>query len=444
MSPIHGLTNRAGGFIRLGKIRKGERDAKGNPKDLEYFRTTFEDGCDDVRDAFLKVYGEKPTRINARLAFPEVKRVWDAFYVCYETGGQAARAGSNENGLYWVWYRDHATKEIWVRDGRPLCREGVELMAKPIDIREPVYVSRDGNENFLKTEGCLKLVIPELAQVNGKNRVGFFEFRPISPADIGTISSELNGMDEMAEAVGRDITGIPIVLSRRREMVTKKIKGVLSKGPAWVVHVEVGGEWAGKALEYMAMKALPGDVVDGEVIPEDDEPFIDEPKLITVGSSAPADEWEPPDFDEVAKPEKKKTPTPMPSSAQPPAATGEVPLTRPYSPAIFKAKLVEMIATITTTYEEKKSPLTVGPNDGKILASIIDQIYGDKGPSRHIACTWLIGTGSTKEMTAAQIKALFHIMGIKGEPRYESVPSAESIEEFRLAYQAASAEAVKA
>lgn len=87
-------------------------------------------------------------------------------------------------------------------------------------------------------------------------------------------------------------------------------------------------------------------------------------------------------------------------------------------------------------YEKAGTPLTAGKDDNKILASIIDAIFGgDKGISRHVVCAWLVGKGSTKEMTPAQIKALFHIMGIKGEPRYESVPSMESIEEFRQAYE---------
>jgi hypothetical protein len=41
MSPIAGLTNVPKAFLRLGHIRKGEKDERGFPKDLDYFRVTF-------------------------------------------------------------------------------------------------------------------------------------------------------------------------------------------------------------------------------------------------------------------------------------------------------------------------------------------------------------------------------------------------------------------
>lgn len=428
---IFGLTDKKGSFIRLGKIRKGEKDDKGNPKDLDYFRITFESGCEDVEAAFLATYPPKPTRINARLPFAEVRRVWDAFYVCYGKGGQYARAGSDENGLYWVWYRDYSTGEIWVRDGRPLCPEGEELMKKRIDLLAPVYTTQGGNPAFLQMEGCLKIVIPELAQVDGKNRYGFFEFHPISPRDIGTISSELDGIREKAEDVGREIKDIPLVLSRRKEMVAKNIKGVISRGPAWVVHIEVDGSWAGKALEYMDRKALPGgDIVEGDVteLLSDPEGFAESEDEFPDHRPEPATPIDPP-----------FTPHEVPAASSAPGA-------RPYPPDVFKAKLNEIISGMPAAYAKANKPLVLTPpNIGNVLAKIIDGIFnGDKGVSRHIVCAWLIGTGSTKDMSPAQVRALFKVLEIKYDdqhtPEFDSAPSAVSMDEFRMALEQAKRE----
>lgn len=441
--PIKGLTDAPRAFIRVGRIKKGSRDPEtGKMTDLDYFRTVFDPSAKNIEEEFKKVYGEKPVRINIRLAFRTIPEVWDANYECYKKGGLIAKAGENDNGLYWIYYRDPDTSEVLVRDGRAVGSDGQKFMANPIDLKKPIY-SYVGNVKqpddsykkesipvYLEPAGRLNVVVPEIAHL----RVGFMEFCPGSPRDIRTISAELAGIQLWADNTGRELPGIPMVLTRRQEDVTVNINGTLSRKKSWVVHIELAGEWGGKALESLEMRALPDNIVDGEVIEGDFED--EEPKQIT-------DEWEPPA--EFSNEEPRKTaPKPRAEKSEPvqsPVSTGEVQLTRPYSALVFRAKLLEMISALPAVYEEKKLPLTSGPNDGKILASILDQIFnGDKGVSRHIVCAWLLEKTSTKAMTAAELKALFHIMGIKGEPRYESVPSAESIEEFRAVYAQAVAE----
>lgn len=446
MSPIKGLTDAPRAFIRVGRIKKGMKDPEtGAMKDLDYFRTVFDPSAKAIEEEFNKIYGLKPTRINIRLAFRTVPEVWDANFECYKKGGLIAKAGENDNGLYWIYYRDPATSEVLVRDGRPVGSNGEEFVSKKIDLSAPIYSymgkvkQADGTfkqQNvpvYLEPAGRLNVVVPEIAHL----RVGFMEFCPGSPRDIRTISAELAGIDLWARNVGKDITGIPMVLTRREEQVTVNINGVLSRKASWVVHIEVGGEWGDKALESLQMRSLPDSVVDGEVVEDGD--FEDEfPQLPATVSAPVTPAWRPiassvpPDFEQAQKEMATAGPQPV---------TGEVELTRPWSPAVLKAKVLEAADLLEKGAEKRNQKLEVGPNDGKILASIVDAIFnGDKGISRHIVCTWIVGTGSTKEMTPAQIKALFHILGIKGEPRYESAPSYESIEEFRAALPVASTE----
>lgn len=418
--PIAGLTDRKKGFIRLCKIKKGDKDERGNPRDLDYFRTVFSEGLQDLEFAFRTVYGEKPTRINFRLAFPNISDSWDAYYVCYETGGLLAKAGSDERGLYWVWYRDHETKEVLVRDKMPVGSRGQAFIQKPIDLSAPVYTYQNRkNENvpvYLEPEGRLSIVIPELAYVGGKAYVGYFDFCPTSPRDIGTLSAELDGIQAMAMKVGKDITGIPMVLTRRKEQVTKNIKGVLSRGPSWVVHIELAGVWGEKVLEVMQMKALP-EFVDGEVEEIREAEFVDEDHAPAPQNAITIPAQSNPD----AEPEKK----PEPAS-------------RPYTPEQLKVRFGELVSSIEKKYTEEKIALEAGENERRVLASTLDGIFGDKGLSRHPFCDWLVNIDSTTLMSAAQVKAFFVVMGIKNTAEhpatFNDAPSSESIQEFKQAY----------
>lgn len=434
--PILGLTDRAESFLRLGKIKKGDKDEKGYPRDLDYFRLIFSYGCEDVEKQFRLVYGDKPTRINMRLAFPDIQKVWDAFYVAYEKGGMLACAGSNENGFYWVWYRDHGTKEVLVRNGRAVGPRGEEFISQKIDVTQPIYSykNKDG-ENvpvYLEPEGRLSIVIPEMATIDGRPRVGFFEFCPGSPRDIGTISSELAAIDLWAKQVGKDITGIPMVLTRRKEMITKNIKGVLSQGPSWVVHIEVSGQWGGKALDFMQMKALP-EFVDAEV--QEIEPeFVEEENHntpVVIVQSPPE-----PIHEEHDSPLLKEKPAEKAKKVEKEDAPK-----RPYPPLVFREKLQKIISDLPGVYEKDGLELIATEHERKVLASCIDTIFGDKGVSRHPVCTWLVGKGTTNDMDAATIQALFLVMGIKNTAKhpaqFNDPPSAESIQEFKMAYEEA-------
>ena len=268
MSPIAGLTDVPKAFLKLGQIRKGEKDKQtGAPKDLDYFRVTFHESETECAQEFLSVYGEQPRSLNIRLAFPNASEIWDANYECYAKGGMIAKASSTQDPatlqevIKWIFYRDHGTGEVLVRNSFPVGDAGVEFMAKPIDLTKPIYSYMNRNKEkvdvLLEPIGRLQVVIPELAKIGDDLHVGFLEFRATSTKDIQAISRELAAIEFMASQVGKDITGIPMKLTRREEEITKNIKGKLSRGPSWLVHIEVGGEWGGKALEYIERKALP-------------------------------------------------------------------------------------------------------------------------------------------------------------------------------------------
>jgi hypothetical protein len=118
----------------------------------------------------------------------------------------------------------------------------------------------NGEPAMLEPVGRLQVVIPEVAHI----QVGYFEFQPLSPRDIRSISAELGMYAAMASSYGNTISGIPFVLGRREEQITKNINGKLSKGSSWPVHLTAGGVWGRQAIEMIERLALP-EYVEAEV-----------------------------------------------------------------------------------------------------------------------------------------------------------------------------------
>lgn len=276
--PIQNLTNVPKSFLKLGQIRKGDKlqgkrqdgSTYERPVDLDYFRVTFLKGVtvgsekvnlsEIIEHRFREVYGNKPTAINVRFADHDVNSVWDANFECYKQGGLVAKAGSTaERGLYWIFYRHPETMETLISDERARTPEGFVLQEKPIDLTQPIYKNKKGEPFFLEPVGRLKVVIPEIAEI----AVGYFEFRPESPRDIRNISAELGAFDAVAKQYGKTIAGVPFVLRRREEDVTKRIEGKLVADKSWVVHLDVSGEWGVRALNVIERLALP-EIIEGE------------------------------------------------------------------------------------------------------------------------------------------------------------------------------------
>lgn len=410
--PIKGLTDAPKAFLKLGQIRKGDKvptaDGKSTkPVDLDYFRVTFHPDCKDVEALFQETYGMQPRRINIRFAFPTIPEIWDANFEAYSKGGLIAKASEDDNGLHWMFYRDHETGEVLVRNGSPVGEEGQRFFAKPIDVTAPVYSYKTSKDEtvdvLLEPVGRLNVVIPEVAGL----RVGYFEFRPGSTKDIRAISAELASIDAWAKSVGRSIMAIPMILTRREEDITKNMNGKLSRGTSWLVHIEIGGEWGGRALSVMERHALP-DVIEGVAYDEWDADAEPEP-VPAENSRSEAVVIDP----VIVKEQVVATPK------------------RPYLPADFKAAYAAAVKALPGAYEKRKEVLEATDGDRKVLASVLDGILGGQ-LERHEFMSWLVGKDTTKDMDAAEVKTMLHILGVK---TFNEPPSAVSIEEVRACHK---------
>lgn len=308
MSPISGLTDAPKAFMKLGMIRKGEKrtitkQGKNGPYeveipvDLDYFRVVFSPGKQsaEIERAFREAYGDRPQELNVRFADASVGEVWDANYECYKQGGLIAKAGTNESGAYWIFYRDPDTAEVLVRNGSPVSEEGLKFFEKPIDLSAPIYRTSKNEPVCLEPVGRLQVVIPEVSHL----AVGYFVFQPGSPRDIRNISSELAMYAAMASSYGNTIAGIPFVLGRRKEEITKNIDGKLSKGASWPVHLTAGGVWGRQAIEMIERLALP-EYIEAEA---KDVPAQDAPEW-----EGTPPEWDEPPIEEEATEEQIKEP----------------------------------------------------------------------------------------------------------------------------------------
>lgn len=297
MSPIHNLTNVPAAFMKIGKIAKGDRLGKnGAPRDLDHFRIVFkESSISKLLEArFTEKYGKEPRAINIRFAANTPEEVWDANYECYKGGALTAKAGSNESGLYWIYYRDPQTNEVWVRGGQAVTSAGREWLSKPIDIETPIYYNSKGEPYFLQVYGRLQCVIPELTRIDTPEGpravVGFMEFAPHSPIDVRNISAELAMYQELAKAAGRTISGVPFQLIRREEEHMVKIDDKMAKKKFWVVHLDCAGTWGQLAFETVERLALPSgiryeDVIDADEFEPEPEPQPEpknDPKPVTM------------------------------------------------------------------------------------------------------------------------------------------------------------------
>lgn len=377
---IKNLTQVPHAFLKLGQIRKGERveeDGKIKIRDLDYFRVTFRPDEQRAAAVFRSVYGEQPRAINIRLAFPEIGQNWDAFYECYSKGGMIAKAGTDTEGtMHWLFYRDHGTNEILIRNGQAVNERGSSLLANEIDLEAPVYTykTKDGEAPaFLEPIGRLSVVIPELAKISGTpgasdfypGRVGYLEFRATSPHDIRNISAELAAIDYVARQAGKSISGIPLVLKRREDEISKNIKGKLSRGPSWLVHVEVLPTWGDATFKMLEQKSFPDEIIDGQV--DDGDLPLSEP---------------PEDIQTEPKPQTD----------------------RPYPPERLKAYLVDLAGKYARAEEAFLSK-----NTRQVVAINLDECFAlaeNAKERRQILTWWLYGNEHLTELKPFELLAL--------------------------------------
>jgi hypothetical protein len=264
MSPIAGLTDRAPSFREIARLRKGSPKSQGL-KDLTYFRPDFRPDEKAAAATFKQYYGDQPTMINVRLAFPTVEQNWDASLEAYNTTGLLAKT----DGVKFIYLRDNKTGRVIVRDGEP------EI---DFDPTMPIYSYWSEKKKqdipvFARPIGRLKVLIPELRVLN------YVTLITHSWYDCGRISEQLHAIAMVAQNVGMPLTMVPLVLTRRPEQVPCSTGdgGRVMKTMS-LVNIDVRPDWAESQFKLldsiMPGKALPAGQVFPELptgVPDEDE-----------------------------------------------------------------------------------------------------------------------------------------------------------------------------
>jgi Recombination directionality factor-like len=264
---IQGLTDQAPAFKEVGRIRKGGPKRKKTNKygkeieifgeDLDHFRVTFREDPDSqiAKERFQNVYGTlEPHTIRFFLPFPQVERVWSAWFEIYHQGGMIGRADRHR----WYFFRHKDTHEVWVRDGEVMVEnEFIKTDEKgnkymPFDPSMPVYGSERGKAYFAEPIGRLRCLVPAVGN--------FWQLTLATTAiyDIMKISQQLSGLATIAEMAGRTFVGIPLILSRRLEPVSCPMPdGGRIMQTKWLVNIDADPTWAEQHMKYLTEMSYP-------------------------------------------------------------------------------------------------------------------------------------------------------------------------------------------
>lgn len=304
--PITGLSDRRQGFPPIGELRKGSpkrtnqsgRETFGT--DLgESFRFTSRDPA--VTAAFSRLYGDQPQRVTALLVGAHTDDVFDAWNEIYSAGGLVHRC----DGERLVWARDRQfskdgtgdTRRWAVGQGPPCAYARVALDAKD-ESGKPV--------NRCRPHGRLKIlpvVVDDLGRVQMADlgRVGSVLVLTTAINDIVRIGQTLR----MYEAMNGSLSGIPFVLSRSAETVTRPGKdGARVREDRWLIDLTPDRAWLSHQLEasrraQFAAGAAPAvaDVATRLALPprprvvDEDGVIHDGTTLEEVPAYEPEDDW---------------------------------------------------------------------------------------------------------------------------------------------------------
>lgn len=244
---IFSSETRISSFMEIGRIRKGAPKSEGL-KDLEHFRVDFRPDQEDAARAFRSVYGDAPTSINVRLAFPQVDRCWMCYFMVYNTSGLLGKAGiiPGQDGLWWLYLRSHKTGELLVKDGfKPGTSEQL-----PFDPSIPVYSykSKKTGEDvpvYAKPEGRLFVMVPELRRIN------FVTLLTHSWYDCARLDGQLHDIQEVAERMGLSLPAVPLRLVRRKEIISIAHDGKKRMAEKWLIHLDVDQDWSAAQFKLL-------------------------------------------------------------------------------------------------------------------------------------------------------------------------------------------------
>ncbi len=247
--PIKGVTDHKASFPRLGVLRKGAPKSGNRPgQDLTFFRFVSDDP--EATEAFGQAYGPEPRRINVYLPF--------------------AACGDNLE----AWMEEWGSGSLKHRCDGETCVLWQDESGQYQDTPKPC----PGN---CKPVGRLMVIIPDL------ERLAYVLVLTTSWWDCQELASNLTAAEETARLMGRDLRGIPFVLTRVPRKIStppRQEGGKRVRAEKWLLHIEPAPSWVKLQIEAARRMATPQLIEGPEDIPapngDGDDEVIDATAVI--------------------------------------------------------------------------------------------------------------------------------------------------------------------
>lgn len=262
--PIQNLRNK---LPVIGQIRKGDKDERGYPVELDHFRVVFNPAEQEAQQIFRDTYGEQPKQIRVMFPTSNVDQVWDAWLMAFQGKTLVAKADGER-----YWYKvDTQTGERIVTNGQPFTPYTPGTV-------EYSYVNkkREQVEVRCSPRARLYVIVQELFN---QGHMGCLVFHTGSWNDVANMDNQIAMM--MALSRG-EIAYTPMVLTMYPETIQRTMPdGRKADKLAHLVKIDIDPAYARSALAKRTTPAeLPAgddwdpdnDVTDGEY-QDDDVPF---------------------------------------------------------------------------------------------------------------------------------------------------------------------------
>ncbi len=250
--PIRNLTG-GQAFTRIGKLHKGgAKSAKGFGRDLTYWRFVPEvEDSKDCLDAWNDAYGENPTSITVHIAHETMDKVFSFWREEWGKGGLKHRC----DGEYCVKWR-----------------EGDHYVNDPDQILKHRCPYKDLPEEKKLCKQVGRLVVMPVAML-GDGYTGTIMLETHSWNDIKHLKAILQ---ELAKMNGGSLRGIPCILSRQKQTITRKTQQGPKRVQKYLARLSPTPEWLAAHLASIPSStsiSIPSGAAD-EIVAEiaDDEP----------------------------------------------------------------------------------------------------------------------------------------------------------------------------
>mgnify|MGYP000859080493 CR=1 FL=1 len=412
------------GTIRKGGAKRPGKDRNGNAIEIvgqdlqDKFRVVFAPGAEDLREAWMKVYGtDQPTRIRAMVCFPSVWQAWEYYNEAYTAGRMVARADNEK----FIVLRNPLTGEYIVRAGEPF---------RAYTPGQKITYEKNGREFSLpmKSSGRLRVFIPELG------RMVMLELKTTSFYDCQNITNQLAAIQAVAAALnGGNAAGVPFYLYRKEQSITwNKPDGSASRVSKWLIQIEADPAYVETMVKRMSDFALTGARTVGQ-LPAGELAGTEDPDQPEDDDEAPVDApWEEPEPEPEPAPAGDLTPRDI-LAAAPHDEQGRI--VRPMAPEVARAALAVKAETKHGKATDKQR---------RLVAMLIEQAFSDLPEPkkvRHSVQLYLTGAESANDIPDSMILAILDWLKPNQAESGEYLIDETAAKELRSIWPASSREA---